>query len=147
MSDTENLATVSAVYAAFAKGDLAGVVKDYAPDCITRDAISLPYGGIYRGPQEALGKVRKMLEVWKDIDVKLDTMTSGDGHVIAYGSFTATGTKTGLRVTLPLLEVWKLEGGKVVFVEPVYADTFLANKALGHEPPPADYEGLLTRTE
>ena len=144
MSDAENLKIVSAVYEAFGAGDLEGVVRNYAPDCITRDAISLPYGGIYHGPQEALAKVQKMMEVWRDIDVKLDTMTSGDGHVIAYGSWTATGTKTGLRVSLPLLEVWKLECGKITFVEPVYADTFLANKALGHEPDPADYEGLLT---
>ena len=147
MSDAENVTIVEAVYAAFAAGDLAGVVKNYAPECITRDAISLPYGGVYHGPQEALGKVQKMMEVWKDIDVKLDTMTSGDGYVIAYGSWTATGTKTGLRVTVPLLEVWKLEGGKVVFVEPVYADTFLVNKALGHEPALADYAALLTKAD
>jgi ketosteroid isomerase-like protein len=145
MSDAENLKIVSAVYEAFGAGDLEGVVKNYAPDCMTRDAISLPYGGVYTGPQEALAKVRKMMEVWKDIDVRLDTMTSGGGYVIAYGSWTATGTKTNLRVTVPLLEVWRLEGGKVVFVEPVYADTFLVNKALGHEPQPTDYEGLLTK--
>lgn len=145
MSDAENLKIVAAVYESFRNGDLVGVVKNYAPDCLTRDAISLPYGGLYRGPDEAMAKVHKMLEVWKDIDVKIDAMTAGDGHVIAYGSFTATGTKTGLRVTLSLLEVWRLEGGKVTFVEPVYADTFLANKALGHEPDPADYEALLTK--
>lgn len=144
MSDAENLKIVAAVYESFRAGDLAGVVRNYAPGAITRDAISLPYGGIYTGPDEALGKVQKMLEVWKDIDVKIDAMTSGDGHVIAYGSWTATGTKTNLRVTLPLLEVWRLEDGKVVFVEPVYADTFLANKALGHEPAEADYAHALT---
>lgn len=145
MSDAENLKIVSAVYEAFQGGDLAGVVRNYAADCITRDAISLPYGGIYRGPDEALGKVRKMLEVWKDIDVSIDAKTAGDGYVICYGTFNATGVKTGLRVSLPLLEVWRLEGGKIVFVEPVYTDTFLANKALGHEPAPADYEHLLTK--
>lgn len=147
MSDAENIKIVSAVYEAFGAGDLEGVVKNYAPDCITRDAVSLPYGGVYRGPQEALGKVQKMVQVWKDIDVKLDAKTAGDGYVICYGSWTATGVKTGLRVTIPLLEVWKLEGGKIVFVEPVYADTFLANKALGHEPAPADYEGLLRKAD
>jgi len=145
MSDAENLRIVSAVYEAFGAGRLEDVVQDYADDAITRDALSLPYGGLYRGPQEALGKIRKMVEVWKDIDVKIDATTSGDGHVIVYGSWTATGTKTNLRVTLPLLEVWRIENGKIVFVEPVYADTYLACKALGHEPQPADYEAQLTK--
>lgn len=147
MSDTENLKIVSAVYDAFSAGDLEGVVKNYAPDCITRDAISLPYGGVYKGPAEALAKVRKMVEVWKDIDVKIEAKTAGGGYVICYGSWTGTGVKTGLRVTVPLLEVWRLENDKIVFVEPVYADTFLVNKALGHEPRQADYQSLLTQAD
>lgn len=146
MSDAENLALVSAAYAAFRAGDVAGMFKDFAPDCISKDAVSLPYGGTYRGPDEALAKVAKMLEFWKDIDVRMDALTAGDGHVIAYGTFTATGARTGLRVSFSLLEVWKVENGKVVFVEPVYTDTYLANKAMGYEPDPADYESLLVKT-
>lgn len=147
MSDAENLQIVAAVYEAFASGRVDDVVQHYAPDVITRDAISLPYGGVHHGPEGALNKIHKMLEVWKDIDVRIDARTAGDDHVICYGSWTATGTRTNLRVTVPLLEVWKFANGKIVYVEPVYADTFLALKAIGHEPDPASYETLLTKAE
>ena len=94
------------------------------------EADTLPYGGVFRGRENVRKAVLTVMELWDNIALDIHVLTAGDDYVIAYGQFSATARATGRKVTFPLAEVWRLRGGKVVFLNPVYGDTGLACEAL-----------------
>ena len=62
---------------------------------------------------------------WADIHYDEIDVLAGELHVMVYGRFAAAGRKSGKKVDLPLVEIWRIEAGLVISVTAVYFDTAL----------------------
>lgn len=122
---------VDDAYAAlFGSGDLEGFLGDFDEQSIMIEAESLPYGGTYHGKTAIRAAIQNVFGYWKDFAFDIESIAYGDDYVMAYGRFSATSVKTGKQVSFPLAEVWKINNGRVVLVNPIYGDTKQAVDAL-----------------
>jgi ketosteroid isomerase-like protein len=123
---------VDDAYAAlFERGDLEGFLADFDDRSEMIEAGSLPYGGTYRGKDEIRAAIQQVIgKYWNDFAYDIESIVYGDEYVMAYGRFSATGKKSGIKVSFPLTEVWRIRDGRVVLVHPVYGDTKQAAEAL-----------------
>ncbi|MET0545254.1 MAG: nuclear transport factor 2 family protein [Caulobacterales bacterium] len=130
----ENLKVIRRGYDLFFAGQTEEFFTMFDDEVEMVEADSLPYGGTLKGKSTVTKAIMSVRSNWDKMTLDIHTLTAGDDYVIAYGTFAATGLKTGIKATFPLAEVWRLKNGKVVFLNPVYGDVALANKAMGHVP-------------
>ena len=117
--------------ALFGRGDLEGFLADFDENSEMIEAASLPYGGAYRGKNAIGAAIQRVIsEYWNDFAYDIESIVYGDEYVMAYGRFSATGKKSGKKVSFPLTEVWRIRDGRVTLVHPVYGDTKQAAEAL-----------------
>ncbi|WP_157219395.1 nuclear transport factor 2 family protein [Flavisphingomonas formosensis] len=122
---------VDAAYEAILdRGDIDAFLADFADDAVMVEAASLPYGGTFTGPAGIKAAMIRVFDYWTDFSYTIEHIVYDDAWVMAYGIFAATATKSGTRVSMPLAEIWKIEGGKVRMVSPIYSDTKVAIDAL-----------------
>ena len=122
---------VDDAYAAlFERNDLDGFLSDFDENSTMIEAASLPYGGTFRGKETIRTAIQRVFGYWEDFAFDIESIVYGDEYVIAYGRFSATSTKSGKKIDLPLAEVWKIHEGRVALVHPIYSDTKLALDAL-----------------
>ena len=123
---------VDDAYAAlFQRGDLEGFLADFDDRSEMIEAESLPYGGTYRGKDAIRSAIQAVItDYWEGFAYEIESIAYGDEYVMAYGRFSATGKKSGKKVSFPLAEVWKIREGRVALVHPVYGDTKQAAEAL-----------------
>lgn len=117
-----------------ATGDLDVFLKDFADDAVLEESDALPEG--YRGRHHGKPAIkatitRIMNEFWKDFSFIIEKTVSDDEYVIVSGLFSATGPKTGKKVSFPLMEMWRVRDEKVVWMRPVYGDHAQIADALG----------------
>ncbi len=119
MSESRNVTIVQDIYAAFGRGDVAGIVERLAPDVIWRvhvDAI-VPYGGAYDGrpnvPKffDALGSA-----VETQAFEPQEFVAQGD-TVVSLGRYVCKGRKSGKVSDGRWVFVWKFREGRVVSYE------------------------------
>lgn len=110
-----NLETAKAVYAAFAAGDIPGVLGRLAPDVRWTEAAGGPYGGVSIGPQAVLDNVfMKIGAEWDGFAaVPRQFVCEGD-TVVALGEYSATFKATGKSFRSPFAHVWRFQDGVAV---------------------------------
>lgn len=128
MADSTEI--VRGAYAAFAEGDIPGVLSILDPKVSWTETEGFPYGGTYEGPQAVLeGVFMKLGTEWEGwAAIPREFVTQGD-TVIAMGEYSGKYKATGRSFKAPFAHVWKLENGKVVsFFQ--YTDTVIVQRAL-----------------
>jgi uncharacterized protein len=118
----DNLAVIRRGYDLFFSGQTDEFFEMFDDDVVLVEADSLPYGGTYKGKEIVMKSILGVMSYFDKMTLDIETITAGDDFVIAYGRFAATGLATGMKVSFPLAEVWKLKNGKVVYLNPVYGD-------------------------
>jgi ketosteroid isomerase-like protein len=111
---TEDLAVVQAIYAAFGRRDVEGVVRHLTPDCelhfegtgrvLGRER---PYLG-HAGAREYFGDVAL---AWDDLELHTNDFRLIPGSVIVIGH--VTGRRHGELVRRASVWTWQLQDGKV----------------------------------
>ncbi len=103
------------LYAAFATGDVPGVLARFADEIEWHEAEGMPYGGVHRGGEAVVANV--FGPMGEDIDdfavTPEEFMASGDAVAVVV-RYTGTGKVTGKPLDLPVVHVWDVEGDKVV---------------------------------
>jgi len=99
------------------------------------EAMSLPYGGVYRGKAALKDLVTCMRAAWKrpGADCKsaptdhheAEFAVAGD-TVYVYLSFSGKSLKTGNPFTFPVVEAFRFKNGVLVDIKPFYFDVQLA---------------------
>jgi ketosteroid isomerase-like protein len=106
--------TISALYAAFGRGDIPAVVEMLAEDVEWRAPENLPHGGDFHGRDGVVRFFQGLGETWDGLDLDLDPLVSGGDRVLAVttirGRLTATGQQTGYRS----VHVWTVREGRPV---------------------------------
>ena len=111
----ESVPVVEGVYAAFARGDVPGVLAAMADDIEWHEAEGMPYGGIHRGgdavARNVFGPITTDIRDFAVTPIEL--IPSGD-TVAVVARYTGTGNSTGKELDLEVVHVWDVRDGKVV---------------------------------
>ncbi|HEY4361069.1 MAG TPA: nuclear transport factor 2 family protein [Bryobacteraceae bacterium] len=112
---SQNAERVKTLYAAFGRGDVATIVANLTDDVLwsfeANSAIS--WGGIGRGPQEAVGFFQGMAGDLADMKLEMTEFVSEGDVVASFGRFDATVKKNGRRVSTPVCHYFRFRDGKV----------------------------------
>jgi len=103
-------------------GNLDAFMEVFDDKSVMREATTLPYGGTYVGRDAIRKGIEGVFGYFSSFGYEVHQITSGGDYVIAYGTFSATSAKNGKSVSFPLAEVWKFDGERVEFIEPIYFD-------------------------
>jgi ketosteroid isomerase-like protein len=121
---------VADAYASFLRGNLEGFLAHFDDSSQLIEAQGLPYGGVYSGVASIRAALISIRGFWTDIEFEILDILSNDVHVIAYARFAGAGMKSGKRVELPIVEVWKMESSRVRSLTALYFDTAVAAAAI-----------------
>jgi len=119
-------------YAAFAAGDIPGVLALFAEDLVWSTSESLPHGGVYRGPQGAGEFFTKLPQNYAELSVTPEQYIDAGDTVVVQGRHRGR-TVTGNSFDVPWAHIWTYRNGKVTsFTE--LMDTAPVAEALGQAP-------------
>lgn len=117
---SDNVELTKGVYAAFAAGDIPGILSIFVPDIHWTEALGGPYGGVSIGPDAVVQNVfMKIGTEWDGYQAIPREFVGSGGTVVALGTYSGTYKKTGKSFTAPFAHVWKFKDGKVVSFEQI----------------------------
>lgn len=121
----ENVQLVRAMYEAFSKGDVPGVLGRLDSQIEWREADNFIYAdrNPYIGPQAVLeGVFMRIVSQWDNFHVDPQSILDAGDQVVTLGIYSGTYKKTGKAVRAQLVHVWNIENGKAVKFQQ-YTDT------------------------
>jgi len=109
-----NVQTAMSSYAAFARGDLPGVLATFHPNVEWHAAEGLPWGGVHHG-REAVAKevFGALVAAFDDFSLTQERFIDGGDFVVALGRYRATAKQTGRPLGAASAHVWEFEDGKL----------------------------------
>ena len=111
----QSVEVAKGIYAAFAAGDVPGVLGAFADQIEWHEADGMPYGGLHRGgeavAQNVFGPITEDVEGFA---VTPEEFIASGGSVAAVVRYTGTGKATGKALDQPAVHVLDIEGEKVV---------------------------------
>lgn len=117
---SRNKDVIDAHYAASDRGDLAGMVADFAPDIRWTEAAGFPLAGTFTGPDAVIEQVfKKLPETWADWSVSIDEVLDAGDTVIGVGTYSGVNRVTGRDFTARVAHLWRLDAGRVVAFEQI----------------------------
>jgi ketosteroid isomerase-like protein/predicted ester cyclase len=144
-TETPNVATAGNVdiirggYAAFAAGDIPGVLALFDDDMVWSTLESIRFGGVYRGPAGAGEFFSTLPQNFAELRVEPERFIDGGDSVVATGRHRGR-TVTGKDFDVPWVHVWTLRDGKATSFTEVM-DSAPVVEALGT----GDVEAFLRR--
>jgi ketosteroid isomerase-like protein len=105
------------MYDAFGRGDIPFIFSRLDSNVLWEFEAppSLSFGGIRRGPGEAVGFFEGIGKDHADPRLTItDLFSDGASKVAAFGRYDATVITTGKRVSTPLAHFWTFQDGKVI---------------------------------
>jgi ketosteroid isomerase-like protein len=109
---------VQRLYAAYGRGDVAGVLLELADDvdwAAEASGTAVPWWGPFRGKNDV---PRFFKEIGSNIDVTefdLVSLTANDADVVAIVHWTFTVKATGKTASMYMQHWWRFADGKIVF--------------------------------
>jgi len=108
-----NLDLVKGIYAAYARRDFAAFFALLDPDVEIRQTRQLPWGGEYRGHDEARDLFRSVAELTETTPEPEEYVESGE-TVVAIGRLRGRAKRTSHPIDVRIVHAWTLRDGKVV---------------------------------
>jgi len=128
---TDHRDIVESLLTAARNGDFETVVNLTHPECRIVEADSLPYGGVYEGPEAYKDLILDLLDAWEDVEITPTNVVSSGVDTIVRMEFTGSATATDEMLTIPILESYRVKDGLVKNVEVFYRDTAKVLETLG----------------
>jgi len=127
-----NIAPVRALYAAFAKGDMAAALATMADDIVWNEAENYPYAdrNPYLGPQAVLhGVFARIGADWENFTAVSDEFIDGGDTIVSLGYYGGTFKATGKPMRAQFAHVVRVKNGKIAGFQQ-YADTLGTARAM-----------------
>lgn len=118
-----NIEIVQAIFAAAAAEDWDTIKSLVHDDIQVFEADSLPYAGVFRGPEEFIALIQQVAHTWDDTHHEIHHVVASGDHVINLATMAGRAKTTGRTFSVPMAEVWRFRDGKVSEVHPFYFDT------------------------
>jgi uncharacterized protein len=129
----ENLDLIRAIYAAFAAGDIPGVVSRMAPDMVWNEAENFPYadGNPYEGPDAILtGVFARLGAEWDGFAAVPEEFLDAGDAVVVLGRYRGACRATGRALDAQFAHVWRVRDGAAAQFQQ-YTDTLQAARVTG----------------
>jgi ketosteroid isomerase-like protein len=111
---------VEAHYAASYRGDLDGMVENFAPEIRWTEAEGFPLAGTYIGTQAIIeGVFARIQSEWEGFTVDIDEVLDAGTAILALGSYSATNRTSGKSFKVRMVHVWRLVDGAITEFEQV----------------------------
>jgi len=123
---------VRALYAAFAKGDMAAALAAMAPDIVWNEAENYPYAdrNPYLGPEAVLhGVFARIGADWENFSVNSEELIDGGERIVSLGHYTGVCKATGKPMRAQFAHVFSVKNGKIASFQQ-YADTLGTARAM-----------------
>jgi ketosteroid isomerase-like protein len=109
----QSVEVVKGIYAAFATGDVPGVLASFDSDIEWYEAEGMPYGGLHRGPESVALKVFGPIS--EDVEnfavTPEEFMATGDSVAVVV-RYTGTGRASSKNLDQTAVHVWDIRDGK-----------------------------------
>ena len=106
---SDNVELVQRAYAAFGRGDIPGVMENFAPDITWNVPTVVPHGGRADGQEEVGRFFERLAGMWEDFGLEFgDFVASGD-HVCVIGR--ARGRFNGRQTGYGFVHCWTVRDG------------------------------------
>jgi len=129
MSDGQGLATIKAIYASFAQGDLPAVLEKFDPGIAWIEATGFPgVGGRHVGPDAVRAVLMQVTREWDGLSVAPREYVGAGDRIVVLGETTGIYRATGKSFASQFAHAWRLRDGKVVEWR-AHIDTALAQAA------------------
>lgn len=110
-----DLEVVREIYAHWARGDWRYGTHLWADDVVVTTFDADGDEIVLHGLQDFRSWFRSFLQHWDDLRQDVDELIEHDGRILAIGSQSATGKTSGVRLEMPIYNVWRLdERGRIV---------------------------------
>ena len=113
----DEVATVRAIYEAFARRDVEGALEWIADDCefhLPGTASRAGHGAPYRGPEGVRQYFEDAQRVWVELTLFADDIRASAGGVAVFGH--VEGRREGEILNRSVLWLWQVRDGKAVSV-------------------------------
>jgi ketosteroid isomerase-like protein len=116
MSEQANLDVVTAIYDAFRRGDIAGILNrlDAQAELQFEGASAIPWAGHWVGRESWSKFFQTIGEALDDVVVTMEPFAAQGDRVVAVGRYQARVKQTGKRIDTPLVHLWTIRSGLVV---------------------------------
>lgn len=105
---------VKAHYDANSKGDLAGMVADFAPDICWTEMDGFPQAGTYVGAEAVVKNVFAALgKKFDGYAFKLERLIDAGDDVVGVGEYSGTFKATGKPFKARVAHVWRVENERI----------------------------------
>ena len=104
-------------------GDFSAIARTLDPDCVVRQPISLPYGGVWRGHAGVEAWMKEFAQQWAVLGVEnSQTFVQGD-FIFSRSHVHAAARRSGNAIEWPLLQMFEFRESKILELQPFYWDT------------------------
>ena len=128
----EDVSTIRSLYDAFGRKDFPAIFAVLHPQVEFYQSALLPWGGIYRGQEEAKRFFTTLVE-HVESRVDLDNIIDAGEHIVAVGHSRGRVKASGNAFEVAVVHVWTVRQGKAVRFEN-YLDTPKMLRALEGAP-------------
>lgn len=129
----QNVELVKGIYAAFAAGDVAGVLGRMSAEVVWNEAENFPYadGNPYVGPNAVAGGVfARCVGEWDGFAVVVDEILDAGDTIVMLGRYRGRCKSTGRSQNAQVVHVWRVAGAKVVGFQQ-HVDTLQVARVMG----------------
>lgn len=122
MSD-QNVAVMNRFVAAVFAGENDKLPELLHPDFELLHASTVPYAGVYRGPEGFLRFLELFMATFDPLDMQAkETFVASSGALVVEIALAGVLKSTGQKVETTMLEKWEFEDGMVRRIKPHYFD-------------------------
>lgn len=103
-------------YAAFAIGDMDGVLGDMDAEIEWQQAQGLPHGGTYHGLEEVRRNIFDPLDAewWDEFSADPTEFLDAGDEVVVLGRYRGVAKGTGKQLDVPFVHIWAVRGERAV---------------------------------
>jgi uncharacterized protein len=124
-------------FAALKRGDQDQMCALLHPGFTVTEANGLPYAGVYHGPAGWKTLCRNVVKTWKKFNIDLlELVLETDTTVVIRFSISGRSSRTDREFHSTVLELWRIQDGKILEILPYYWDTHRLTEV--HGGPPTD---------
>jgi ketosteroid isomerase-like protein len=128
----EDVSAIRSLYDAFGRKDLLAIIAVLHPQVEFYQSALLPWGGIYRGQEEAIRFFTTLVE-HVESRVDIDDIIDAGEHIVAVGHSRGRVRASGNAFEVAVVHVWTMRQGKALRFEN-YLDIPTMLRALHGEP-------------
>jgi uncharacterized protein len=126
-----NIAVVKRFYQYLADNDRDGAYANVlAEDCVLHETGVLPYGGVYRGRELMKQTLAGVIAGFDDFACEIRNYLAGGDEVVVHLEISGVGRISRKPFKVPIMELWRIRGGKVVELRPFLYDAAAIADAL-----------------